>query len=532
MSDNAGLVTTIDYGASTTATSGSAGDALGYFKDTKIQQGELGSTITLAAKNYFLRAGSAINTFPVASATRYRNTDGTGGETTSYSYTFYTQSVMPREVDVTLPNVTVTENGPGGADAYSLVNDSYGRLEWRKDGDARLFYTAYDQATGAVTKQIDDVNTANTGDFTDLPSGWTSGSNPLHLITQMLVDGLGRTTKLTDPVGNVTYTVYLDTNYEQRVYSGWNSGSNTPTGPTQDYRYDRTNSYSETLTMSAAPHVTNGAPDGTESIGNVQSLSRDVTNSAGQVVYQDRYFNLSGITYSPGNVTLGTSGTNYYRSTLDYDSRGRQYRTLTPTGTYYKTIYGGLDRPVSEWIGTNDGSPGNMTQTKGYIYDGSQGAVSQTTGVGDGNLTQMTEYPGGSASNRVTNFWFDWRDWQVASKAGVQSSEDTTTHRPIIFTTFDNLDEATKVQRFDGDGTTLTISGGVPQAPNSNLLRAETDYSYDEQGRVYLTKVGKVDPVNGGNPTVFLSTNTWYNHRGLSTWPWMRRIFHDSHPPH
>jgi RHS repeat-associated protein len=515
MSDTSGLVTTIDYGASTTATSGSGGDALGYYKDTKIQQGELGSTITLTAQNYFLRAGSTINTFPVASATRYRNTDGSGGETTSYNYTFYTQSVMPREVDVTLPNITVTENGPGVADTYSLVNDSYGRLEWRKDGDARLFYTAYDQATGAVTKQIDDVNTANTGDFSDLPSGWTSGSNPLHLISQIVVDGLGRTTKLTDPLGNVTYTVYIDNNYEVRVYPGWQSGGNTPTGPTQDYRFDRTNSYSETLTMSAAPHVTNGAPDGTEAIGNVQSLARDVTNSAGQVVYQDRYFNLSGITYSPGNITLGTSGTNYYRSTLDYDSRGRQYRTLTPTGTYYKTIYDGLDRPVSEWIGTNDGSPGNMTQTKDYIYDGSQGAVSQTTGVGDGNLTQMIEYPGGSASNRVTNFWLDWRDRQVASKQGVQSSEDTTTHRPIIFTTFDNLDEATKVQRFDGDGTTLTINNGVPQAPSSTLLRAETDYSYDEQGRGYLTKVGKVDPVNGGNPSVFLSTNTWYNHRGL-----------------
>jgi hypothetical protein len=46
----------------------------------------------------------------------------------------------------------------------------------------------------------------------------------------------------------------------------------------------------------------------------------------------------------------------------------------------------------------------------------------------------------------------------------------------------------------DGDGTTLTISGGVPQAPSSTLLRAETDYSYDEQGRLYQQKVGKVDP--------------------------------------
>jgi RHS repeat-associated protein len=243
-------------------------------------------------------------------------------------------------------------------------------------------------------------------------------------------------------------------------------------------------------------------------------LSRTYTNSAGQDVRTDDYFNLSGVTWSTSQY-IGTQNTNFYTTQFDFDSRGRKYRTLTPTGTYYKTLYDGLDRPVSEWVGTNDGSPGNMTQTAGYIYDGSQGSVSQTTGVGDGNLTQMSQYPGGSAANRVTNYWYDWRDRQVASKQGVQSTEDTTTHRPIIFTTFDNLDEATAVQRFDGDGTSLTISGGVPQAPSSTLLRAETDYSYDDQGRVYQQKAGKVDPVNGGSPTVFLNTFTWYNHRGL-----------------
>src|SRR5262249_35460577 len=151
--------------------------------------------------------------------------------------------------------------------------------------------------SGAATKQIVDVNTANTGDFTDLPTGWASSSNPLHLITQFQVDGLGRTTQVTDPAGNVTYAVYKDTNYEVRVYPGWQSATNTTTGPTQDYRSARPGSSPEPMTMSAAPHVTGGAPDGTESVANVQSLGRDVTNSAGQLVYQDRYFNLSGITY-------------------------------------------------------------------------------------------------------------------------------------------------------------------------------------------------------------------------------------------
>ncbi|MBI1915534.1 MAG: hypothetical protein HYS12_12490 [Planctomycetes bacterium] len=38
-------------------------------------------------------------------------------------------------------------------------------------------------------------------------------------------DGLGRTTKLTDPAGKVTCTVYKDTNYEVRTYRGWDSAA-------------------------------------------------------------------------------------------------------------------------------------------------------------------------------------------------------------------------------------------------------------------------------------------------------------------
>src|SRR5262245_7249638 len=45
--------------------------------------------------------------------------------------------------------------------------------------------------------------------------------------------------------------------------------------------------------------------------------------------------------------------------------------------------------------------------------------------VGDGDLTQITQIPGGSAANRVINRYSDWRDRLVATKSGVQSSEDS-----------------------------------------------------------------------------------------------------------
>jgi len=371
-----------------------------------------------------------------------------------------------------------------------------------------------------VTKSISDVmvDMAHYSEFSNLPSGWmTPSGGGLNLVTTMTVDGLGRTTELTDPAGNVTYTVYDDVDHEVRTYAGWNSSSGTPTGPTRVERYDMAGSYSEALTMSATPHLTSGVPDGTEAIGSVQTLSRSYSNSGGQVTEEDDYFNLSGLTYSTSTF-IGTAGTNYYATTYGYDSRGREDRVGLPTGTIDRTVYDGQGRVVSTWEGTNDtpssgewsptnnGGSSNMVQLTGDVYDGG--------GVGDGDLTQETQYPGGSAANRVTNNYYDWRDRLVASKDGVQSSEDSTTHRPITYYTYDNLDEVTQTQRYDGDGVTISTSGGVPQAPSSSLLRAQTNTSYDDQGRVYKTQEYSVDPSSGSVSTYALTTNDYYNHRG------------------
>ncbi len=134
----------------------------------------------------------------------------------------------------------------------------------------------------------------------------------------------------------------------------------------------------------------------------------------------------------------------------------------------------------------------NMVELTSDVYDGG--------GVGDGNLTQETQYPGGAA-NRVTDNSYDWRDRLVATKAGVQSSEDDGTHRPITYYTYDNLDEVIETQVYDGDGVTITSSGGVPQPPSSSLLRAQTVTSYDDQGRVYQTQEYSVDPSSGSAST-------------------------------
>jgi hypothetical protein len=161
----------------------------------------------------------------------------------------------------------------------------------------------------------------------------------LNLVTIYQVDVWGHTTKVTSPNGNSTYFIYDYPNHSEKTYPGFD-GTNT-TGPIQVMRdyYPAANSgnlfYSETLTTSATPHLTSGVPDGTETISgsNIQSLQRDYVNGGGQLIWSDKYFSFSGLSYSQTvslssgvPADIGTLGTHYYRTTLGYDEAGRENR--------------------------------------------------------------------------------------------------------------------------------------------------------------------------------------------------------------
>ena len=99
----------------------------------------------------------------------------------------------------------------------------------------------------------------------------------------------------------------------------------------------------------------------------------------------DDYFSLSGLTWSTA-VNIGTINTNYYRTIQGYDGDGRQNRTQTPNGTIYRTVYDGLGRAVSTWVGTNDsvtgewsptnnGSPSNMIQVTADVTTTAASAI-------------------------------------------------------------------------------------------------------------------------------------------------------------
>jgi YD repeat-containing protein len=134
------------------------------------------------------------------------------------------------------------------------------------------------------------------------------------------------------------------------------------------------------------------------------------------------YFNLTGANYS----TSPNEGPNVYETDYAYVKRGRQARVEDATGTITRTVYDGLDRVVSTWVGLDDvptsgfWSPSNTAGTDLVM-------VSQNEyddgGVGDGNLTSVTMIPGGSEANRTTDFYFEWRNRQVGTKEGVAATE-------------------------------------------------------------------------------------------------------------
>jgi hypothetical protein len=234
LSNDSGLLTVYEYYTSTTATESTAGGVEGYQLSVAVQQGKEGTPILQSETEYFSRSGGGSTIYPVATETRYRNDNGTGAQATSYSYTWHTGTVQMASLTVTKPVITSQQNGPGTADVEITIFDSAGRTTWQKDAGGffrrpagnnfpvpasggckspgvspgvrgrlfpagRLTYTAYDETSGTVVKTIVDVDTTQTSDFTDLPSGWsTPTGGGLHLLTKYVVDDQGRTTEIID----------------------------------------------------------------------------------------------------------------------------------------------------------------------------------------------------------------------------------------------------------------------------------------------------------------------------------------------
>ncbi|HEX8522849.1 MAG TPA: RHS repeat domain-containing protein, partial [Tepidisphaeraceae bacterium] len=446
-----GLVERFNYATATTATSTSAGDVDGHFKNRYVLRGWSGDQTLVYSQQYYTYVYNGETIYPLASTTEYRDIDDDSVDdqiTTTYSYerrldgsSTETNSILSRTI--TQQTVEAAQNGSGVANSVATYFDANDRPIWIKDAAGFITRIKYDDVTGAVIERIDDANTSTTSDE---PSGWSTPSGGgKHLVTGYEVDGLGRATKITDPMGNATYNVYKDADHEVRTYHSA-SGTFAQVGPISISRQywpaasassGQRDVFTEYLTTSATPTLTSGRPNGNETFtGSILSLSRSLTNNAGQTIETDEYFSVSSLTYSAATSHLGTSSNdsasgNYHATLIDYNAKGLVKRIESPTGTITRKIYDGIGRLTSVWIGTDDDpttpywSPdnntgANMARVTDYAYD--------FGGIGDGNLTniiqhidRLTTASGGSATDRQTRMYYDWRNRLVATKQGVGS---------------------------------------------------------------------------------------------------------------
>lgn len=418
VADATGLVERYGYGRATTADQkdgdttteiGDDGDVAGALKSVWLQQGDMG-TVSLGSLNqqssltyYEYKDGDDALVHPMASTTVYRNSDSTGAQTTEYEYSWSGTNIAPESVAVTLAKISTGQNGSDSADNTTTIEfDEFGRPISSTDAEGFVHSTEY-ALFGGITETIRDVG-------------------GLDLTTVYEVDALGRTTRSEDPNGSVTYTIYKDADHEVRVYPGW-TGSET-TGPVQVWREDWGLKYTDMMTLSGTVDFDTGVPTGKELLTDLdlETLTRSRVNNAGQLIQSDAYFNLSSPTYDPSS-SFGTINTHFYRTSYDYDKRGRLKKTTTPTGTITRTEYDGLGRVISMWVGTND-TPAvgfwSFTNTAGTDMTEVAASVYDNGGIGDGNITYSLQYPGDAAA-RAMQMVSDWRNRPVISRTGVVS---------------------------------------------------------------------------------------------------------------
>ncbi len=202
LNNSSGEIDLADYYATTTATSSTPSGAAGYEEDTKIVQGQEGTPILHTSMDYYAITGGSSTIYPTADSTQYRNTDGTGAETTSYSYTFFSGTVQMQSMTTSLPWSMPHKTDPTRPPPARMFMMPTANVIWSMDANGFITYNQYDPTTQALIKTIQDVNTSDTSDFdpSTLPSGWTTPSGGgLELITTYQVDQLGRTTRGDQP---------------------------------------------------------------------------------------------------------------------------------------------------------------------------------------------------------------------------------------------------------------------------------------------------------------------------------------------
>lgn len=503
LSSGTGLIQVFEYYATTDLPNGAVAGMLRY---EKVKQGSTGSTTTVKEFKYTSQSAGGKTVYPVWKEIYYLNESGGGSSPVEkvYAYTWFSGTVQMEQRTTTWPAVTTAQNGSNTANSRVERFDEWGNLIWIKDERGFITRLKYDAATGGVTQRIDDVNTSL---VSDEPSGWvTPSGGGLHLITDYVVDNLGRTTKESGPQHNVSlsgtntsvrriaWTVYKDPG-EVRQASGYEASSSTSSStsmiePIVVTKFDRSERVTDIIATKRAPGVT-GALTSTE---NVTTQSRWVRWHKFLYYSNERrpdaervYFAIPTTDGDQGNAT-----DNYSETLYGYDLLGRRTRIKSPGGTITRFVYHVKGWLLERWVGTDDtgatetnpagaGAPNNMVKVAAYEYDGNADKK-------EGLLTKKTLQVD-AANTRVTNYLYDFRLRRTRLTGELNSRQDYT------------YDNQGRVTRFD----TINNASGV--------LVGRQETNYDNLGRVFRTLRYAVNVTTGavGNS---LKDDFWYDATG------------------
>ncbi|MBN8625472.1 MAG: RHS repeat-associated core domain-containing protein [Planctomycetes bacterium] len=496
---NAGLIELSAYH------DGTGGSPLGFPAGASLQEGTANAPIKLKEWEWAANTTGGLTVYHLAEETVYKSAAGGGSEpiVTAYSYTYHAGTNQVAQQTMTLPAVPVGQNGSGVSPQQRELYDLLGNMTWEQGPKGFIDNFSYDVATAARTQMIDDVDASQLA----YPSGWTRPSDlpaPLHLVTDYRNDVLGRNEETLGPVHEIegvatrqaTWTVRMDAKHETRRARGYA----TAIGPNYDFRLVNPVSIARrNETVGVRDFIQAARREAAGPLSPADEFLPPSWTAWSQERYDDRNQLIARRVYH----TLPTSGegashANYDETTFEYDLMGRQNRARSPGGTITQTVFDPRGLVAAVWVGTNDaratdadpsggGAAGNnMVVVTANVYDGGSDG-------GDGNLTQVTLFVDGTGTNdRVTSYGYDFR------------GRKTTIDGEIDFyqvTTYDNLDRAVRVQRYDTSG------------PPAGTLVAQRETLYDDRANVYQTRTYAVNPTTGavGNALV---DNFWYDAAG------------------
>ena len=312
---------------------------------------------------------------------------------------------------------------------------------------------------------------------------------------------------------SATWTFTVDPDKEYQVFATWQANALNATDAPFTVLNDTTTINTVDLNQQQKPSDEYLLNCYWQSVGVFQassgSLVVQLTDDANGRVVADGIY----IVEADSSMYLKTTyGYEDYGDTVT-DRMGRQNKTVSPDGTITRQVLDARGNVLETWMGTDDTNATDNDPTGAAATGNNMVKIASYTYDADGNTTESRSYfDDGATDYYATLYNYDWRGWLT----DIRNPANVVTHYE-----YDNLGRTTDTLTYaDTDEDYFTFDQGIITGTNveNSELRAKTESLYDTLGRVYESRVYEVDQQDAQNPgTVgsYLTSETWYDARGL-----------------